>query len=56
MKKIKESDAGIYKLKATNKEGTAESEGKLEVVEILETSKDDKPEFLKKIGDEMVFR
>ena len=56
IKKLKESDAGNYKLVATNKEGTAESTGTLEVVEVLEKSKNDAPQFLKKIGDEMVFR
>ena len=56
VKKLKETDAGVYKLKATNKEGTAESQGTLEIVEVIEKGKSDAPEFLKKIGDEMVFR
>lgn len=56
IKKIKESDAGSYTCHAKNKEGEGESTGTLEIVEYIEKGKSDAPEFLKKIGDEMVFR
>ena len=38
------------------REGTESTKGKLEIVEFVERSRSDAPEFLKKIGDEMVFR
>ena len=41
---------------AKNKEGEAESRARLEIVEFVERKKSDAPEFLKKIGDELVFR
>ena len=56
IKKIKESDVGSYTCVAKNQEGTVESRGTLEVVEFVEKGRNDAPEFLKKIGDEMVFR
>jgi len=56
IKKIKDSDVGSYTCVAKNQEGTVESRGTLEVVEFVEKGRKDAPEFLKKIGDEMVFR
>jgi len=56
IKKLQESDVGSYACVAKNQEGTVESRGTLEVVEFVERSRNDAPEFLKKIGDEMVFR
>jgi len=56
IKKIQESDIGSYTVVAKNQEGTVESRGSLEVVEFVETGRQDAPEFLKKIGDELVFR
>jgi hypothetical protein len=41
---------------AKNKEGEADSRANLEIVEFVERKKTDAPEFLKKIGDELVFR
>ena len=41
---------------AKNREGEAESKCKLEIVDYVERKGGDAPEFLKKIGDEMVFR
>ena len=56
IKKIQESDVGSYTCRAKNQEGTVESCGSLEIVEFVEKGKHDAPEFLKKIGDELVFR
>ena len=56
IKKITEEDAGEYKLTAKNKEGAAETKANLEIVEFVEKKRSDAPEFLKKIGDELVFR
>jgi len=56
IKKIQESDVGSYTCRAKNQEGTVESCGSLEIVEFVEKGKQDAPEFLKKIGDELVFR
>jgi len=56
IKKIQESDVGSYTCVAKNQEGTVESRGTLEIVEFVEKGRNDAPEFLKKIGDEMVFR
>jgi hypothetical protein len=56
IKKIRESDVGVYTCSAVNKEGSAESSGNLEIVEFIEKGRSDAPEFLKKIGDELVFR
>ncbi len=56
VKKLKDTDAGKYTCHAKNKEGEAESSGVLEIVEVIEKGRSDAPEFLKKIGDEMVFR
>ena len=56
IKKIQESDVGSYTCRAKNQEGTVESQGSLEIVEFVEKGKNDAPEFLKKIGDELVFR
>jgi len=56
IKKLKESDVGSYTCVAKNQEGTTESRGSLEIVEFVERGRNDAPEFLKKIGDEMVFR
>ena len=56
IKKISESDAGSFTCVAKNQEGTTESRGSLELVEFVERGRNDAPEFLKKIGDEMVFR
>merc|ERR1719206_1373929 len=56
IKKLKESDVGSYTCVAKNQEGTIESRGSLEIVEYVERGRNDAPEFLKKIGDEMVFR
>ncbi|XP_040572571.1 protein Obscurin [Lepeophtheirus salmonis] len=56
VKKINDADIGTYKCIATNKEGTKDSSGTLEIVEFIEKGKSDAPEFLKKIGDELVFR
>ena len=56
IKKLLDTDAGVYKLIAKNKEGSGETAGTLEIVEVVEKGKSDAPEFLKKIGDEMVFR
>ena len=56
IKKLKDSDQGVYKCMAKNKEGAAESAGSVEIVEVIEKGRSDAPEFLKKIGDEMVFR
>jgi hypothetical protein len=56
IKKIRESDVGVYTCAAKNKEGAAESSGNLEIVEFIEKGRSDAPEFLKKIGDELVFR
>jgi len=56
IKKLKESDVGSYTCVAKNQEGTTESRGTLEIVEYVEKGRNDAPEFLKKIGDEMVFR
>merc|ERR1719244_817290 len=56
IKKLKESDVGSYTCVAKNQEGTTESRGTLEIVEFVERGRNDAPEFLKKIGDEMVFR
>jgi serine/threonine protein kinase len=56
IKKLQESDAGSYACVAKNKEGTTQSVGTLEIVEFVEKGRQDAPEFLKKIGDEMVFR
>ena len=56
IKKIKESDVGVYTCSAKNKEGYAESSGNREIVEFIEKGRSDAPEFLKKIGDELVFR
>ena len=47
---------GIFECVASNKEGSGSSKGQLEIVEFIEKGKSDAPEFLKKIGDEMVFR
>ncbi|XP_050680436.1 obscurin isoform X3 [Leptidea sinapis] len=50
-------DAGQYKCVATNKEGSAECEAALEVVDkIGRREKAEPPSFLKKIGDVEVFR
>jgi len=56
VKKLKDSDIGSYTCVAKNQEGTTESRGSLELVEFVERGRNDAPEFLKKIGDEMVFR
>ena len=56
IKKLLDTDAGVYKCLAKNKEGSGESSGTLEIVEVIEKGRSDAPEFLKKIGDEMVFR
>ncbi|QQP37760.1 Muscle Mline assembly protein unc89like [Caligus rogercresseyi] len=56
VKKISDADIGTYKCIAQNKEGERESAGSLEIVEFIEKGKHDAPEFLKKIGDELVFR
>jgi serine/threonine protein kinase len=56
IKKIQESDVGSYSCVAKNQEGTVESRGSLEIVEFVEKGRHDAPEFLKKIGDELVFR
>jgi len=56
VKKLKDSDTGSYTCVAKNQEGTTESRGSLELVEFVERGRNDAPEFLKKIGDEMVFR
>merc|ERR1719462_70908 len=56
IKKITDADAGSYTCVAKNQEGTVESRGSLEIVEFVEKGRNDAPEFLKKIGDEMVFR
>ena len=47
---------GIFECFASNKEGSGSTKGQLEIVEFIEKGKSDAPEFLKKIGDEMVFR
>ncbi len=41
---------------ATNREGEAETSCQLEVVDFVEKERSDAPQFLKKIGDELVFR
>ena len=46
----------LFRCHAKNKEGEAESRARLEIVEFVERKKSDAPEFLKKIGDELVFR
>ena len=46
----------LHRCHAKNKEGEAESRARLEIVEFVERKKSDAPEFLKKIGDELVFR
>lgn len=56
VKKLKATDAGHYECIASNKEGSGSSVGQLEIVEYIEKGRSDAPEFLKKIGDEMVFR
>ena len=56
IKRLTESDVGEYKCVAKNKEGQAESKAKLEIVEYVERQRSNAPEFLKKIGDELVFR
>merc|ERR1719175_302153 len=56
IKRLQESDVGSYTVVAKNQEGTVESKGSLEIVEFVETGRNDAPEFLKKIGDELVFR
>ena len=56
IKKITDADIGSYTCVAKNQEGTLESRGSLEIVEFVEKGRNDAPEFLKKIGDEMVFR
>merc|ERR1712223_1329659 len=56
IKKLQDSDVGVYECTAKNQEGTVESRGSLEIVEFVEKGRNDAPEFLKKIGDEMVFR
>ena len=43
IKKIKESDVGVYTCSAKNKEGSAESSGNLEIVEIIEKGRSDAP-------------
>merc|ERR1719244_2576194 len=53
---IQQSDVGSYTVVAKNQEGTVESRGSLEIVEYVEKGRNDAPEFLKKIGDELVFR
>ena len=50
------TDLNFLLLFAVYREGTESTKGKLEIVEFVERSKSDAPEFLKKIGDEMVFR
>ena len=47
---------GVYECFAKNKEGSGSTKGNLEIVEFIEKGRTDAPEFLKKIGDEMVFR
>jgi len=56
IKRITESDVGSYTVIAKNMEGSVESRGCLEIVEFVEKGRHNAPEFLKKIGDEMVFR
>ena len=56
VKKLKATDAGTYECCASNKEGSGSTQGTLEIVEYVEKGRSDAPEFLKKIGDEMVFR
>lgn len=56
VKKLTDSDAGVYECIASNKEGSGSSKANLEIVEFIEKGRSDAPEFLKKIGDEMVFR
>ena len=56
IKKIQDSDIGSYSCVAKNQEGKVETRGALEIVEFVERGRNDAPEFLKKIGDEMVFR
>ena len=56
VKKLKNGDAGVYECCASNKEGSGSTKGNLEIVEFIEKGRTDAPEFLKKIGDEMVFR
>ncbi|XP_045524044.1 obscurin isoform X5 [Pieris brassicae] len=54
---LNEQDAGQYKCVAKNKEGQAECEAALEVVDkISRREKVEPPSFLKKIGDVEVFR
>jgi hypothetical protein len=45
---------GTYTCSAVNKEGSAQSSATLEIVEFIDKSRSDAPEFLKKIGDELV--
>ena len=56
IKKLTDADVGEYKCVAKNREGAAESAAKLAVVEYVEKKRSDAPEFLKRIGDELVFR
>jgi hypothetical protein len=43
IKKIRESDVGVYTCSAKNKEGAAESSGNLEIVEFIEKGRSDAP-------------
>lgn len=56
IRRLEDGDAGEYKCIAKNREGQAESSCNLELVEFVEKQRSDAPEFLKTIGDELVFR
>ncbi len=56
IRRLCDSDAGEYRCVATNREGEAETSCNLEVVDFVEKERSDAPQFLKKIGDELVFR